>query len=74
MFKIFIGIDIILYIVYIIWYYIMIKSISASTLKFHKVVAILLHVIAFANGQWNYIMLFAEDVKAWEKEFTTVEK
>lgn len=62
MLKIFIGIDFILYIIYIIWYTIMIKTISACSLKFHKVVAILIHLLAFANGQWGYIMILAEDV------------
>ena len=30
-------------------------------------------MLSFANGQWNYVMLFADNVEAWEKEFKTVE-
>jgi hypothetical protein len=54
-------IEIILYIVKIIWYYIMLKTIHKSTFRFLTVVAILLNVIAFLNGLWINILFWRGD-------------
>jgi len=67
--KLFIGIDMILYVVYFIWFNIMYKTVDSKSLVIHQIFAVIQSLAAFVNAQYMYVLTFSVKVEEWENEY-----
>jgi len=67
--KLFIGVDVLLYILWIIWYLIMYETINGNSYHCHAFISTFISLAAFINAQYAFVLSFSDEVSAWEDEF-----
>jgi len=64
--------NLILYVVYFIWFKIMYKYINSKSLMFHQIFSVILSLAGFVNAQYAYVLTFSEKVQKWADEYKLV--
>jgi len=67
--KLFMGVDVLLYILWIIWYLIMYETINGNSYYCHSFIVTMISLVAFVNAQYAFVLSFSDEVSAWENEF-----